>query len=156
MNRCYLCYAKQRFVNGEFRLQKQSMFLNDIDKKYIKSTFVTHTDTYKHHWSFSAPNRTAFSHSSEGSRTSIFSSMTSSPSAPRFDITTHHSPITNQTSPIPSSWKENDRVSHRVFGAGTVLRVYHDEVTENDKVEIKFDTQGVKTLLLTHAKLERI
>lgn len=82
--------------------------------------------------------------------------MTSSPSAPRFDITTHQSPITNQTSPIPSSWKENDRVSHRVFGAGTVLRVYHDEVTENDKIEIKFDTQGVKTLLLTHAKLERI
>jgi hypothetical protein len=45
---------------------------------------------------------------------------------------------------------------HRVFGEGTVQRVYHDEVTENDKIEIAFDKQGTKTLLLTHAKLEKI
>jgi hypothetical protein len=43
-----------------------------------------------------------------------------------------------------------------VFGEGTVVRVYRDEVTENDKIEINFDTQGTKTLLLTHAKLEKI
>lgn len=54
-----------------------------------------------------------------------------------------------------STWKAGDRVAHRVFGKGTVNRVYHDEVTENDKIEINFDTQGTKTLLLTHAKLER-
>ena len=47
-------------------------------------------------------------------------------------------------------------MSHRVFGVGTVKRVYRDEVTENDKIEIAFDTQGTKTLLLTHAKLERV
>ena len=52
-------------------------------------------------------------------------------------------------------WKSGDRVSHRVFGQGTVTRVYHDEVTENDKIEITFDTVGTKTLLLTHAKLEK-
>jgi hypothetical protein len=66
------------------------------------------------------------------------------------------SPITNQQSPISSLWKSGDRVSHRVFGAGTVERVYRDEVTENDKIEIRFDQTGTKTLLLTHAKLERI
>ena len=54
-----------------------------------------------------------------------------------------------------SAWKEGDRVSHRVFGEGTVVRVYRDEVTENDKIEINFDTPGTKTLLLTHAKLEK-
>ena len=60
-------------------------------------------------------------------------------------------------SPILSSaFKPEDRVSHRVFGEGTVVRVYRDEVTENDKIEINFDRQGTKTLLLTHAKLERI
>ena len=66
------------------------------------------------------------------------------------------SPISNIQSSIPSPWKAGDRVSHRVFGNGTVVRVYRDEVTENDKIEIRFDVQGVKTLLLTHAKLERI
>jgi hypothetical protein len=54
-----------------------------------------------------------------------------------------------------SEWKAGDRVTHRVFGDGTVVRVYRDEVTENDKIEIHFDKQGTKTLLLTHAKLER-
>ena len=42
------------------------------------------------------------------------------------------------------------------LATGTVVRVYRDEVTENDKIEINFDTQGTKTLLLTHAKLEKI
>ena len=53
-------------------------------------------------------------------------------------------------------YSPGDRVTHRVFGDGTVVRVYRDEVTENDKIEINFDTQGTKTLLLTHAKLEKI
>lgn len=77
------------------------------------------------------------------------------PSIPRMPSVSQ-SPISNSQSPIPSSWKPDDRVSHRVFGIGTVLRVYRDEVTENDKIEIRFDTLGTKTLLLTHAKLERI
>lgn len=64
-------------------------------------------------------------------------------------------PVRQEQTPITSSWKSGDRVSHRVFGQGTVVRVYRDEVTENDKIEIAFDTQGTKTLLLTHAKLER-
>ena len=64
-------------------------------------------------------------------------------------------PVRQEQTPITSSWKAGDRVSHRVFGQGTVVRVYRDEVTENDKIEINFDTQGTKTLLLTHAKLER-
>ena len=64
-------------------------------------------------------------------------------------------PVRQEQTPITSSWKAGDRVSHRVFGQGTVVRVYRDEVTENDKIEIAFDTQGTKTLLLTHAKLER-
>ena len=64
-------------------------------------------------------------------------------------------PVRQEQTPITSSWKAGDRVSHRVFGQGTVMRVYCDEVTENDKIEIAFDTQGTKTLLLTHAKLER-
>lgn len=64
-------------------------------------------------------------------------------------------PVRQEQTPITSSWEAGDRVSHRVFGQGTVVRVYRDEVTENDKIEIAFDTQGTKTLLLTHAKLER-
>ena len=87
----------------------------------------------------------------ETSRSSITSqsSTTSFSSAPS-------TPVSGATSEIASSvWKAGDRVAHRVFGEGTVVRVYRDEVTENDKIEINFDAQGTKTLLLTHAKLER-
>ena len=134
MERCYLSFARQRFRNGQMAFNSPSRFLNDIDRQYFKTSAVSHQP--------SAPK--------------VFKDPKDPKDPKDFKLTTHQSPITNQTSPIPSSWKENDRVSHRVFGAGTVLRVYHDEVTENDKIEINFDTQGVKTLLLTHAKLERI
>jgi hypothetical protein len=41
-----------------------------------------------------------------------------------------------------------------VFGAGTVLDVYREN--DNDKIDIKFDNNGQKTLLLTYAKLTKI
>jgi hypothetical protein len=80
----------------------------------------------------------------------------STPSLPK-DFSRPSTPVSGATASIGSTiWKEGDRVSHRVFGEGTVERVYRDEVTENDKIEINFGKQGTKTLLLTHARLERI
>ena len=127
MEQCHLSFARQRFRNGTFSFNSYSRFLNDIDKRFFEVK------------NQSIPN------------------IQSTRITPIIRITPEkQSPISNAQSPIPSSWKENDRVSHRVFGLGTVVRVYRDEVTENDKIEINFDTQGTKTLLLTHAKLEKI
>ena len=64
--------------------------------------------------------------------------------------------VSNAVCQSSGLFASGDRVSHRVFGDGTVVRVYRDDVTENDKIEINFDKQGTKTLLLTHAKLEKI
>lgn len=140
MERCYLCYAKRRFVNGEFRIQKRSMFLTDIDKQYIKSAYTLPNETNKLHWTFS-PAKTTFLGSSNV------------PPTPQPVMR----PVEKATSPIANAaWKSGDRVQHRVFGEGTVVRVYRDEVTENDKIEIAFDNVGTKTLLLTHAKLDRV
>lgn len=131
MDRCYLSFARQRFRNGQIAFNSPSRFLNDIDRRF-----------------FELKNR---------------------PAAPRFSArptqmrerpvipTRPTTPVSGATSSIASSaWKSGDRVTHRVFGDGTVVRVYRDEVTENDKIEINFDKQGTKTLLLTHAKLERL
>ena len=131
MEQCHLSFARQRFRNGSVTFASPSRFLNDIDRQYFE---------------LSKPK------------------VPSSPSIPRIQSTpstpiiqsTPRTPVSQQQSPIASTWKADDRVSHRVFGNGTVIRVYRDEVTENDKIEILFDTQGTKTLLLTHAKLERI
>ena len=135
MEQCYLSFARQRFRNGQMAFNSPSRFLQDIDRRFFE---------------LSRPRETSQSR---------FSSIPSAPSIPSVPRTPSApgKPVSRATSPIASSaWKAGDRVSHRVFGEGTVVRVYHDEVTENDKIEINFDRQGTKTLLLTHAKLERI
>ncbi|MBR6034517.1 MAG: UvrD-helicase domain-containing protein [Paludibacteraceae bacterium] len=131
---CHLSFARQRFRNGQFTCPSPSRFLNDIDRQYFETVRPTE------------PVRPSFGLSD---RFAVRPVMPVAPVAPK-------SPISNIQSSVPSPWKAGDRVSHRVFGNGTVVRVYRDEVTENDKIEIRFDVQGVKTLLLTHAKLERI
>ena len=125
MEQCYLSFARQRFRNGTFNFASPSRFLNDIDRQFFELSRPAAPKVQ------SIPN------------------IQTTPSTPK-------TPVSGATtSLINAVWKEGDRVSHRVFGIGTVLRVYRDEVTENDKIEIRFDTQGTKTLLLTHAKLER-
>ncbi|MBO4453568.1 MAG: UvrD-helicase domain-containing protein [Paludibacteraceae bacterium] len=133
MERCQLSYARQRFRNGQVAFSSPSRFLKDIDRQY-----------------FEISRRPV-----ENKTTGI---STFRPIAPpsAFSVPSSASPVTNHQSPLSSDWKTGDRVSHRVFGEGTVVRVYRDEITENDKIEIKFDTAGTKTLLLTHARLERM
>ena len=138
MEQCHLSFARQRFRNGSVTFASPSRFLNDIDRRFFSLDRPTNKET-------SVPRTPSLS------RMPSIPSIPSMPSTPSIPST----PISNHHTPISSSWKENDRVSHRVFGLGTVVRVYRDEVTENDKIEIRFDTQGLKTLLLTHAKLEK-
>ena len=131
MDRCYLSFARQRFRNGQMAFNSPSRFLNDIDKRFFEMRKTASVDRVQ---TFTTPR---------------FSGIPVSQY-------TEKKPISNVQSPMVSEWKAGDRVTHRVFGDGTVVRVYRDEVTENDKIEIHFDKQGTKTLLLTHAKLERI
>ncbi|MBP5766575.1 MAG: UvrD-helicase domain-containing protein, partial [Clostridia bacterium] len=127
MEQCFLSFARQRFRNGSFTFASPSRFLNDIDRQYFELQRPVQT----------APRNTVFQ---------------KNPITPSISKT----PVSGaKTTAVSSAWKAGDRVIHRVFGQGEVLRVYRDEVTENDKIEIRFDTQGTKTLLLTHAKLER-
>ncbi len=128
MEQCYVSFARQRFRNGSFSFNSPSRFLNDIDKRYFEMTRPT------------MPTNPA---------NPVITTGRTMPTNPT-------RPVSGATSEIASSvWKAGDRVAHRVFGEGIVTRIYRDEVTENDKIEINFDTQGTKTLLLTHAKLER-
>ena len=136
MEQCHLSFARQRFRNGSFSFASQSRFFNDIDRRF----FSVQQSAVR---SQTAPEIPAMQ------------KIQSIPSIP-ITMSTPKTPVRQEQTPITSSWNAGDRVAHRVFGQGTVVRVYRDEVTENDKIEIHFDTQGTKTLLLTHAKLERV
>ena len=135
MEQCYLSFARQRFRNGSVTFASPSRFLNDIDRQFFSLDRPVNRET--------SISRTP--------------SIPRTPSVPRMPSFTTPAPSGEGRggAPLSSVWTEGARVSHRAFGLGTVVRVYRDEVTENDKIEIRFDTQGIKTLLLTHAKLEK-
>ena len=136
MEQCSLSFARQRFRNGSVTFASPSRFLNDIDRQYFGNGERLKV----------SGERLSMPSISRSVSSPVMPSMPSMPSVQR---------VQSSQTAVPSIWKEGERVSHRVFGLGTVVRVYRDEVTENDKIEIRFDTQGTKTLLLTHAKLER-
>mgnify|MGYP003531319479 FL=1 len=137
MERCYLTNARQRFRNGQTVFSSPSRFIKDIDSCYIQQ--------------------------SQGF--GIASQRPVMPEMPKIPATSTQgklkklSPVAGGSTgkshkEVRSEWKKGDRVEHKVFGVGTVLDVYREN--DNDKIDIKFDNNGQKTLLLTYAKLTKI
>lgn len=137
MERCYLTNARQRFRNGQTVFSSPSRFIKDIDSCYIQQSQGLGI----------TPQRPVI------------------PEMPKIPVTSTQgklkklSPVAGGSTgkshkEVRSEWKKGDRVEHKVFGAGTVLDVYREN--DNDKIDIKFDNNGQKTLLLTYAKLTKI
>ena len=142
MERCYLTNARQRFRNGQTQFSSPSRFLKDIDTCYVQQTQTMSSFTPQPIKSQSTPT-------SISSTTSLLSS-----SAKLKSVSRQVGGNTSKTrKEVRSEWKKQDRVVHKVFGAGLVLDVYHEN--DNDKIDIQFDNVGKKTLLLTYAKLTR-
>ena len=139
MKRCYLTNARQRFRNGQTQFSSPSRFLKDIDTCYVQQTQTMST--------FPQPTIKV-----QPSAPSFSSSLSSSSKLK--SVSKQVGGNTSKTRrEVRSEWKKQDRVVHKVFGAGLVLDVYHEN--DNDKIDIQFDTVGKKTLLLTYAKLTR-
>lgn len=132
--RCMLTFARQRFKNGSVNFSSPSRFLKDIDRRYIQELS-----------SAFAPKSVSFTSYGTPAYTPI-------PTIPK--ISTPHATPVSGAQVEHSQWQANDRVTHRVFGNGTVMRVYREN--DNDKIDILFDGPGKKTLLLTYAKLTRL
>ena len=143
MERCYLTNARQRFRNGQTVFSSPSRFLKDIDTCYVQQTQSMS--------SFSPQPIKIQTHTTN--TTSSSSSLSASGKLKSVSKQVGSS-TTKTRKEVRSEWKKQDRVEHKVFGAGTVLDVYHEN--DNDKIDIQFDNVGKKTLLLTYAKLTRI
>lgn len=131
MERCFLMNAKQRFRNGQVTFTTPSRFLKDIDHQFL----LNKDDV------------------SSRPLPKVAAMPTVSTSHSRLTPTTGAKEKSKKKA-IRSEWQKDDRVLHRVFGAGTVLDVYREN--DNDKIDILFDKVGKKTLLVTYAKLERV
>ena len=155
---CYLTYASQRWKNGQVNFSNPSRFLKDIDRQYIQQ--LSAVSTQPSPWT-EMPMRSSWGEtaqrSSWGERTAQSSRgrEQATPVAARsLKPTTGLQPKTTVQDTVSTEWKQGDRVDHKVFGQGTVQRVYREN--DNEKIEIEFDTKGTKTLLLAYAKLERV
>ena len=142
MQRCVMTFARSRFVNGAVNFASPSRFLKDVDRQYLR--FNNAPAQPKPNY---AP-QPAFSR-----QPSATSSNHSNPVKP-LPTPSNQPPLNANRSPLNNTqYAPGTRVAHKVFGVGTVLATYHDDSTGNDKIDIQFDTQGKKTLLLTFAKL---
>lgn len=137
MERCYLTNARQRFRNGQTVFSSPSRFIKDIDSCYIQQSQGLGI----------TPQRPVMPEMPKIPATSTQGKLKKlSPVAGGSTGKSHKE--------VRSEWKKGDRVEHKVFGVGTVLDVYREN--DNDKIDIKFDNNGQKTLLLTYAKLTKI
>ncbi len=155
---CYLTYASQRWKNGQVNFSNPSRFLKDIDRQYIQQ--LSAVSTQPSPWT-EMPIRSSWGETAQrspwGERPAPSSRgrEQSTPVAARsLKPTTGLQPKTTVQDSVSTEWKQGDRVDHKVFGQGTVQRVYREN--DNEKIEIEFDTKGTKTLLLAYAKLERV
>ena len=152
---CYLTYASQRWRNGQINFSNPSRFLKDIDRQYLQQ--LSAPSTQPSPWVQEPPEFTPWGHPiiyDQQPRYEQPRPAAQTAAAPRsLKPTTGMKPKTEQQA-IITEWKEGDRIDHKVFGQGTVQRVYREN--DNEKIEIDFDAKGVKTLLLAYAKLNRI
>ena len=140
MERCYLTNARQRFRNGQTQFSSPSRFLKDIDTCYVQQTQTMS----------SFPPQPIKNQSTTSVESPVSSNFSSSKLK---SVSKQVGGNTLKTrKEVRSEWKKQDRVVHKVFGAGLVLDVYHEN--DNDKIDIQFDNVGKKTLLLTYAKLQ--
>lgn len=143
MKYCHLSYARQRFRNGSVSIMSPSRFLNEIDKSYLQVLADSpRISSERPRW----VNNTwqtdeVYTSIPESAKGGQQKRLTSIADLPKQVLITH------------ADFAPNDRIYHRTFGEGTIQRIYLDN--DNEKVDILFDKQGLKTLLLTFAKLEK-
>lgn len=140
---CFLTYASSRWKNGQLNFSNPSRFLKDIDRQYLQQ--LSAPSSQPSPWT-EMPMRPSWNAPAQAPQATF--------SAPRSLKPTTGSRLKTEKQAVASEWQAGDRIDHKVFGLGTVKRVYREN--DNEKIEIDFDAKGLKTLLLAYAKLVRI
>lgn len=122
----YITKTEQRFLYGKTESSVASRFWNEIPEEYIEDKSPKKKKAFE--YVFERPKKTGFWNSNS-------------------------QPKKKQTS-SGSGIAVGDRVRHKIFGEGTVIK------SEGNKsatvLKISFDSAGTKTLLAEYAKLEKI
>lgn len=132
-----LSYAKMRDQYGQTHTQKPSRFIKELS--------IENMDLISDYAKIKRPRLARQIKNTNNSRSD---DMTD----PETCVTTEQM-FKNQEILDEVPFKAGDRIRHPRFGEGTVNQLFGDEQI---KVEVEFDTEGPKTLILKYARLESI
>lgn len=146
--RAYISYAESRYRWGQLTLAEPSRFIDELDDRYVDKPENTrwgglkNLGFQKHH-----TEKPAGSHQPTGGPVSPPSNFKKIGSYPK-DNVPPSAPVTGDDF---MKICEGMRVRHTTFGEGTVMTV--EGAGPNRKASVKFDSVGMKQLLLRFAKL---
>ena len=150
MTKLTLSYAEQRYRYGNLTLSERSRFVDEIDANLIEQTQkASFRGTTSMGGGRSIFGGGRFGRPITEPEQHGFRKIEDKPSA-RPNVS--ETPIPQNLEPSnPDLLQEGMRVMHAKFGAGTVLSV--DGAGANKKASVRFDTAGVKMLMLKFARL---
>ena len=150
MTKLTLSYAEQRYRYGNLTLSERSRFVDEIDANLIEQTQkASFRGTTSMGGGRSIFGGGRFGRPITEPEQHGFRKIEDNPSA-RPNVS--ETPIPQNLEPSnPDLLQEGMRVMHAKFGAGTVLSV--DGAGANKKASVRFDTAGVKMLMLKFARL---
>ena len=162
MTKLTLCYAERRYRYGNLTLSEPSRFLEEIDPQLLDRP---HKASFHGTSSFDMPSQMGGFRS--GMRSSGFrptgNNTGGSSRQPFVKRDTARPSQSSSPSPTPISTGdfvpsnpdllvEGMRVMHQKFGIGTLISL--SGAGANKKATVKFDSSGVKNLMLMYAKLK--
>ena len=150
-SRCVITNAKQRFRNGQIMFSSKSQFIDDLDPTYLHIN-KTADNNYSSFSQFDFPysRYSQYSDQRYNTSTSYVSSSAAQNKRPIFSAPTKDTTQAYQLT--DSAYQQGTRVRHDTFGLGTILEAYREN--NNDKIKVRFDTAGIKVLLLKFAKIQ--
>lgn len=137
MTKLTFSYAITRYRFGKLKSCEPSRFLDDVANDYIKMTRSAYNKIE------SNINNTKSKYATQPIRHKL--------QVPKFKPVKEHVPSPGFKPSDTSSLQRGMKVEHSKFGFGEVIEM--DTEGANKKAKVKFDNFGVKTLLLTFAKL---
>jgi DNA helicase-2/ATP-dependent DNA helicase PcrA len=144
MTKLTLSYAEQRYRYGNLTLSERSRFVDEIDASLIEQT-------QKASFRGTSPmGGRPFGRRINEPEQHGFRKLEETPSFAKPSFNQPAMPKDFEPS-NPDLLQEGMRVMHAKFGAGTVLSV--DGAGANKKASVRFDTAGVKMLMLKFARL---
>ena len=154
--KAYLSFAEERYVFGQLQPSSPSIFLNDIDEKYLDKPFGTIEDD-----PFKEKSANPFARNTGSPMRKKFNSTSA---APKKQTTNFEPRVKPGLKPVSRNFTGSGadmskiipgvQVEHERFGIGKVLNMEGEY--PNTKATVFFKTVGQKQLLLKFAKLRMV